>query len=292
MNTIKNLQVNKKAKCFSKKAALKIAGLIAAGVILISIPVGVAAHNNHTEDQQKESIVAYYGEESIENEIVKFMDISEKLNKLDLVSFNINESLYKKHNISDQLKSPEEIDEYIEKFKGINSYISFKEINKQSENIDIVLNLVAQEKLVNSYLYNVGYSTAKKNITSATKKYAAEVFGVEDPANIYFNYFMDQKLGESNTNVVNKKISKSGLTEKETYNFDNILEKKEEININKGVISMTETDVLSDKISEDNNEYNADRNSRIREALANSVSLENQVEDYDLYNEKLANKMK
>ena len=292
MNTIKNLQVNKKAKCFSKKAVLKIAGLIATGVILISIPVGVAANNNHLEEQQKESIVAYYGEESIENEIVKYMDISEKLSKLDLANFNINESLYKKHNISDQLKSPEEIDEYIEKFKGINSYISFKEITKQSENIDIVLNLVAQEKLVNSYIYNVGYSTANQNVTSATKKYAAEVFGVEDPANIYFNYFMDQKSGESNTNVVNKKISKSGLTEKETYNFDNILEKKEEININKGVISMTETNVLSDKISEDNNEYNADRNSIIREALANSVSLENQVEDYDLYNEKLANKMK
>ena len=55
---------------------------------------------------------------------------------------------------------------------------------------------------------------------------------------------------------------------------------------------MTQTDVLDDKLSEDNDEYNADRNDRIIKALANSANLENQVEDYDLYNEKLANKMK
>ena len=292
MNTIKNLQVNKKAKCFNKKAVLRLVGVIATGVILISIPVGVAAHNNRVEEQQKESIVTYYGEESVENEILKYIDISEKLSKLDLASFDIDESLYEKHNISVQLKSPEEIDEYIEKFKSINAYISSKEITKQSKNIDIVLNLATQEKLVNSYIYNVGYSTANKNVTSATKKYAAEVFGVEDPSNVYFNHHTDIGSGESRTIVMNKTPDKYGLIGKETYGFENLNEKKEEKTINKGVISMIQTDVLDDKLPEDNDEYNADRNDRIIKALANSANLENQVEDYDLYNEKLANKMK
>lgn len=292
MNTIKNLQVNKKAKCLNKKTVLRLMVGVAIIGVLVAVPLGVNAHHNRIEEQKKESIVEYYGEESVESKILNYINLSEKLSKLNLESFDIDESLYKKYNISDQLKSPEEIEEYIEKFKSINSYISSKDITKQSKNIDVVLNLAVQEKLVNSYIYNVGYSTANKNITSATKKYAAEVFGVEDPSNIYFNYHMDMGSGESSIIVMNKTADKYGLAGEETYIFDNQFQKKEEKVINKGVISMTQTDVLDDKLSEDNDEYNADRNDRIIKALANSANLENQVEDYDLYNEKLANKMK
>lgn len=291
MNIVKNLRINKKAKCLNKKTALKIAGLITTGIILSSIPMGINAHNKYMENKQINTIVAYYGEDSIENKIIEYIELAEELNKLNLQNYNIEESLYQKHNISSELKSPEEINEYINKFKNVNSYVSSKDVTKQSQNIEIILTLTLQEKLVNSYIYNVGYSTANKNITSATKKYAAEVFGIEDPANVYFNYHIDSS-GESNTRVANRYTTKYGLTENETYNFDNINQKKEEKYINKGVISMTQTDVSGDQISKDNDKYNSDRNDRIKEALANSANLENQVEDYDLYNEKLANKMK
>lgn len=292
MNTVKDLQVNKKAKCLNKRVVLRLmVGVTIVGV-MAAIPIGVTAHHNNVEEQQKTSIMQYYGEDSIESKIVNYIDISEELRLLNLGSFNIDESLYKKHNISDQLKSPEEIKEYITKFKNINSFVSSKDITKQSKNIDIVLNLAVQEKLVNSYIYNVGYSTANKNITDATKKYTAEVFGVENPANIYFNYHLEAKSGESSTKVMNRNSDEYGSSKNEVYNFDNQFQKKEEKNINKGIISMTQTDVSGDKIPEDNDRYNEDRNDNIREALANSVNLENQVEDYDLYNERMANKMK
>lgn len=271
MNTVKNLNVNKKARCLNKKAALRLMVGIAIVGVLASIPIGATAHHNRIEEQQNTSIVAYYGEESVESKIINYIDISEKLSKLNLGSFDIEESLYEKHNISDQLKSPEEINEYIEKFKSINSYISSKDITKQSKNIDIVLNLAAQEKLVNAYIYNVGYSVANKNITDATKKYAAEVFDIENPSDVYFKYHMVNGSGESNTRVIDRTPDKYGLLSKKTYSFDNQFMKNEEKDINKGVISMTQTDILSDKISEDNESYNSDGNDIIRKALANSV---------------------
>jgi len=291
MNTIKNLQVNKKAKCLNKGLKLKLITGIVVAAAVVSIPFAIKAHTTNIESEQKTAIVAYYGKDSVESNIIKYIDISETLNKLYLENFDIEDSLFEKHNISDKLKSPEELQEYIEKFKNINSYISSKDITKQSKNIDTVLNLVMQEKLVNSYIYNVGYSTANNNITSATKKYAAEVFGIDDPANVYFNYFMDMGSGESNTTITNKTANEYGLLSNETYNFDNKYEKKEEKYINKGVISMNQTDISSNKIPQDNEEYNKDRNNRIKEALENSINLEKQIYDYNLYNEKMAKKM-
>lgn len=292
MYTVNNLQVNRNARCLKKKTILKLVAGFAIVAVLASAPIGVVAHNNRIEEKQNESIVAYYGEDSIENKIIQYIDISEKLSKLNLESFDIDKILYEKHNISNELKSPDEIEDLIKEFKGINSYISSKDITKQSKNIDIVLNLAAQEKLVNSFVYNVGYSVANKNITDATKKYAAEVFNIEDPKNVEFKYFMDSGSAESNTTVINKTPNKYGFKGKETYNFDNQFEKKEEKKITSGVVFMNQTDVLNDKISEDNNKYNDDRNNIIKDALYSSVDLELEVKENNLYNEKLVNKMK
>ena len=292
MNTVNNLQVNTKANCLRKKRALKLVAGFAVVAVLAAVPIVSVAHNDYVINQQENAIVAYYGDESIESKIIDYINVSDELNKLNLRSFTVDDSLYEKYNISNELKSPEEITKYIEQFKSVNSYISSKDITKQIQNIDIVLNLKAQEKLVNSYIYNVGYSVANENITSATKKYTAEVFGIEDPSNIYFNYHTDNGTNETNTMIINQVTNKYGLRDDESYNFDNTFEKKEEKQINKGVISMVQTDTSSDKIETDNNKYNYERNSIIRKALANSANLENQVEDYDLYNEKLANKMK
>lgn len=293
MNTVKNLHVNKKAKSLNKKTIYKVLIGAILGTVLIITPLSVInAHNEKQEEKQNASIVAYYGEDSVENKIIKYIEISEKLTKLKLDSFDIDQSLYKKHNISVQLKTIEEIEDYIEKFNGMNSYVSSKDITKQSYYIDIVLNLAIQEKLVNSYIYNVGYSTANQNITSATKNYAAEVFGVENPANVYFNYHSDKSSGQSNTTITDKTPDKNAEYGKKTYNFDNLLETKEEKNINKGVFGMIETDVFSDEIPDDNEKYNGDRNDIIRKVLADSAELERQVNEYDLYNEKKANKMK
>lgn len=292
MNTVRNLKINRKARCLNKKVFLKLAGVIAIGVILISIPIIVNDRNKENEELQTNSIVAYYGEDSVENKIIQYINISEEISKLNLSSFNIDEAMYKRYNISEKLKSPEQIRRYIEDFKKINSYISSKDIVKQCQNIDIILNLALQEKFVNSYIYNIGYSTANKNITNATKKYAAEVFGIEDPNNVYFDYYMESESQESNTSIINKTPNKCGIEEEKIYNFDNIHQKKEEKAINNGVISMVQTDVYGEKIKEDNEFYNVNRNNVIRKALSNSIDLENQVDDYDLYNEKMANKMK
>ena len=187
---------------------------------------------------------------------------------------------------------PEEIEKLVTKFGDIGSSVSTKDLNVLSDNIYTILNLKKQEQLVNKYIYSIGYETAYNNITEATKKYAGEVFGVEDYENLKFRYNSGGNTGESSVLMTNTIDKQYGLDEVQNYNFASLFRSEEEDKIQDGVISMIKTDKNNDKNDEDNNSYNLDRNKYIKEALEQSVILTQEVEENDLYNEKLAGKLK
>ncbi len=291
MTTIKNLNVNKKA--FGKNKIYKIVIKTTAVLLAAGLALGIyKIYTNESEKNQIETIVEYYGEDSEENEILDYMELSEEMYSLDLQKYITDSNLYEKHLISNELKSPEEIKKLIENFKKFDKSFSSIDVKKISEYIDTILNLKKQEQLTNKYIYNTGYSTANENITSATKKYTAEVFGISAPENIKFRYLTSNSSGEENITITNTIDKKYGTDEEEVYNLRDSFSSKEENMIRKGVRSMVNTNTSYDKNDNDNYEFNRTRNQYIKDALAKSAILEQEVEDKDLYDSKLASKLR
>jgi len=280
MKNIKNLKVNKRK--LSRKAKKLITGFILAGILT---GVGIASANalmeNYNENQ-KTTIIEYFGQESEEKKLLDYIDISDKLNKMNLEKYVIDETFFDKYNISNELKSPDELNNLIDKYSLINSFVSTKDIVKQTENIDIILNLIRQESLVNSYIYTSGYSLAHENITEATKKYAGEVFDLNEK-NIKFG------LNEYNITIENNDPTRYEHEKRDIHVIDTeIFPSKKEQKIAHGVYHMDNVDVDNDKNYDDNDQYNKDRNNYIKDALGYSVDLFDEVTDKDLYDEDLA----
>lgn len=299
MSTVKNLHIHKKtvdkALKESKTNKLKLAVGVTLGALIIlgttlGITVGIPAYHYHQEQQQISVVMQYYGESSTEYKIMKYIDISEKLHSLKLENYSIDESLFQKYNISNELMSPEDIDKLIVELEAFDSNVSNKNITKQSEKIELILTLKKQENLVNNYIYRVGYNVANHNITEATKAYAAEVFGVSEPSDLTFKFHRVESRNEENVVVTQDDKTKYG--DERSYNIDDWGLTKEEKQIRAGVSSMVNTDTDDDFNNSDNNSYNEQRNNNIIKALYNSSELEQAVISNDLYNETLANKMK
>ena len=280
MRNVKNLKVNKRK--LTRKGIKLVTGVILVGILTGVGITGVNALMENYNERQKTTIVEYYGQESEEKKLLDYIDISDKLNKMDLEKYIINETLLDKYNISNELKSPNELNELIDKCNLINSFVSTKDIVKQAENIEIILNLIRQESLVNSYIYTSGYSLAHENITEATKKYAGEVFDLNEN---------DIKFGsyEHAVTIENNDRAQYDIENKDIYIIDREINfSKKQNMIADGVGHMVNVDASDDKNYDDNDEYNKDRNKYIKDALKYSVDLYEDVENKDLYDEDLA----
>lgn len=293
MNTVKNLNINRNAKALTKKRKLrpivKVLGTTAIiSTILMSIILGGGRIIEEAKAKPAITISEYYGDHSKEYQIMEYINISEKINKLNLDTFTITDDLYDKHNISNDLKTPDEINDLLNDFTKINAYISSKDIVKQSKNIEIVLNLCKQEKLVNRYIYEFGYATANENIKMVTKKYAAEVFGVEDYNRIYFKYTFEKSNGDEDVIIFESDKHPDISYDAKKY-LTGFYKNKLESDIIKGVSSMNATSTIDSSAAYN---YDESRNDIIKKALLESIELEKKVEEEDLYNENMANKLK
>lgn len=261
--------------------------LIAGALTLIFIPSYIFALSKFSDNDKKseeEIIVEYFGEGSEEDLVLDYIDISKKLNDLKLYKYNIDESLLTTYNISNELKTPKELKVLIEKFESIDNSVSYDDLKTQSDNINLILNLVRQESLVNSYIYTIGYSVAHTNITTATKEYAGEVFGI-DEGNIKFRYYPNNSI----VSVDNIERTKYGYDEKETYSFGDSFLSSEERTIKDGVVWMEKVD---DGKKTTSALYDEDRNDIIIDALKKSVDLYQEVIEEDLYDSDLAGKLR
>lgn len=228
-----------------------------------------------------EYITEYYGEDSKESEVMDYIEISERLNDLNLNEYIADDSLYQKFNISNELKSTDEVIEMINNFSK--SYIgSNANLTDQSKHIENILNLKVQERLVNNHIYNTGYNIAYESVKTATKKYAAEVFGINDYENITFKYSGGK---DEIVEVIYLNGEKSYIIERNTLN--NL-----KTQIFDGVLWMKNTNKKYDKNIDDNYSYSKDRNDYILKALEESAKINDEVNNENLYSEKLANKLK
>lgn len=281
-------ELRRKNKIKNKRLKKLKYRLVVGGVLATTIIGGFVIKNKITENEQKniQTIVNYYGEDSEEKKIIEYLELSETLNKLNLNSYSFDESLFSEYNILQELKNPKEIKEMINKQKEINMFISKKDILKQHENIELILNLIIQERLINNYIYTTGYSVVNQDVEDETKRYTGEVFGIKDYNNITFDYNLDSNAEQS------VKIYYDSDKGKNEYSFDNFFMLKEEKNIMDGIASINNTDSYNDNDIEDNNEYNKNRNMYIKEALEKSSNLGYMTDENDLYNEELSRKMK
>lgn len=281
-------ELRRKNKIKNKRLKKLKYRLVVGGVLATTIIGGFVIKNKITENEQKniQTIVNYYGEDSEENKIIEYLELSETLNKLNLNSYSFDESLFSEYNILQELKNPKEIKEMINKQKEINMFISKKDILKQHENIELILNLIIQERLINNYIYTTGYSVVNQDVKDETKRYTGEVFGIKDYNNITFDYNLNSNAEQS------VKIHYDSDKGKNEYYLANFFMLKEEKNIMDGVASINNTDSYNDNDIENNNEYNKNRNMYIKEALEKSANLGYMTDENDLYNEELSRKMK
>ena len=285
MHTVKNLKVNTNA--INKKRKLKLIALALAITIVVTGSVlGGIAIAEGMEQNKLDAIVEYYGEDSKEDRLLEYIEISEDLDGLDIGECIVSDNLYEKHNISKALMQPKEIKKLIEKYNDMQTFTDSKNTIKQSENIDTILSLINQKRLVNSYISREGTKIAYENVTEASKKYAAEVFGLDED-NITFKIITGTSTTPDNIVITNTTTDKYGIKEKRSYTIDEFIASSSLGEIKDGVYNMGRTDG-----SFDNYDTNKERNKNIIDALKQSVDMNEERREEDLYNERLAAKMK
>lgn len=275
------IKVNEKAIKKGNRT-FKLVGTLAVMISMASGLISLYIHNKNTYKGETTSVVQYYGDESKESQILEYIEVSKRLSKLDLDKYEIDDELVSSYYVSSKLASPEELNKKIDELDKIGVFILSKNLNEQSKNLNLVLNLKKQEKLVNRYIYEEGYDVAYRDIKDAVKEYTGEVFNVE-PKNVKLEY---------NRGGTGTPPSVDITSEDKSYEAGGAFTTDEEDKIVYGVSNMVNVDkeYINGTVNEE--EYNEKRNSRIRAAIVNSASLQNEVEKFDLYNEKLAGKMR
>ena len=272
---IRNKRIKKDRRYKLVKKTFAVAG---ATIVFLTSTIFLASKSKAFEPAPEQIISEYYGEDSNEYDIVSYIELSKELENLNLEKYEITPNLFEKYNISSKLKSPEEIRTLISNAKNMNAFVSTKDVTKQSENIETVLNLVTQKKLVNDYIYKTGYDVALNNVEQELKDYAGEVFGVEGD-NLGFSYKFDNKSGDNLTSIINGD---------NRYNTGIFLNDSER-DIRDGVIALNQTKDANNKYS---TEYDEERNKSILNALKVSAELSKENDENNLYDDSMASKLR
>ena len=272
---IKNKRIKKDKRYKLIRKTFAVAG---ATIVFLTSTIFLASKSKAFEPEPEQIISEYYGDESTEYDIVSYIELSKEIDKINLEKYDIAPYLFEKYNISETLKSPEEIKILISNAKNINAFISSREITKQSENIETILNLITQKKLINDYIYEEGYNVALYDIEQELKEYAGEVFGVEGE-NLKFEHKFENSSGDNRITIKNGN---------KRYN-NNIFSNNTEKDIRKGIETLEQTRYAYNKYGI---EYDKNRNESILNALKVSAELSKENDENDLYNERMASKLR
>ena len=257
-----------KKRLFSGGIALFTIGGMAIG--LVTALNSVQAHDM---DNAREAIVSYYGEDSKESELLRYIDVSTKLDELDLEKYNTS-GVMDNFNLDVTISKPEEIESKVEEFKSI-SIADKTDLNSMYKYIDDVVYLKDQEQKINNYIKTEGRHTVLKDFSESLKKYAAEEYNLENPRNIEFRYHYEKNDG-SNDNVIAYKESN----------------KEYKTVINDKVVSSGVNDMVDLKYMDMNNSSNIDILKQYSKNLKKAIDYNNLVESQDLYNPELEGNLK
>ena len=266
----KNIKVNKNSKAVLRRGvALVVAGTIAAGTL-----IGIFAHERKKDiEANRASIVTYYGEDSDEADILRYLDLAIKLDELDLDKYSVSKDLEYSLIIREELSRPAYIDAQIDEYRNMS--INDTDLKSVYDGIQTIAFLKKQKELINEYISSKGHSIVYEDFRSSLKDYAAEEYNLDVPQNIIFNYNFNNSDGTTTVTL--------------NYN-ENYREYRCVVNnrkIKNGVCDMVSLQNLQNSDSSNKkilNEYIS--------ALVKSMNYKNDVDEKDLYNPKSEERLK
>ena len=265
----RKIKANKrKKKILSGGLALATIGGIAIGLVMTLNSVQA---QNIEEDRK--AIVSYYGENSKESELLKYIDVSTKLDELDLEKYS-TDGVVDAFKLDGDLYKPEEIQNRIEEFKSI-SIEDKTDLNSMYKYINDVVYLKDQQQKINNYIKSEGYYTVLRDYSSSLKKYAAEEYNLSNPENIGFNSRYEKYDG-SNSNVITYKEN--------DREYKSVLNDK--------TVSTGVNDLVDLKYMDMDKSSNIDLLKQYSKNLKKAIEYEKSVESEDLYNQKLEESLK
>lgn len=233
----------------------KIRGI---SIVLSLAILGTSAllvHNKKNKDYNKKMYNLLISEEGAERDILKYLEVSDDLEELDLEDYVLGKEVTS--NLDKPIKIKKEINEY------------------DSSNLTNLIYLKEQEELVNNYINENGYDIVNNYIKGVIKKYAAEVYDIQNPSDIDIEYRVNTS-GEIDYLLIYNASNNQKVT---------IIEDK---NIKKGAEYILKTKKFNNLDEIDNKQ----RNKILKETLIIARKLLNDVNEEDLYNEKAAQKLK
>ena len=278
------LNINKKSKEILKRGiALVMAGVIAAGTLVAYFRY----KNKKTYEENRQTISEYYGENSEENNVLRYLDLNRELDELNIDKYLVNNSLYDELNIDNSLSTPAYIDLQILKLKEmINTKISNKDLNSLYEFVSTVAFLKKQRTLINTFIYGEGYDTVYGDYVDSLKENAAEVYNLEEPSKILFQQNASMSSGETNISLAYPKPGYENIQYGE-YNNHNSYSTNVKGDIKKGVEGMINIQRIQ------NGDY-SDKEvlKKYTTALAQAIDFQTDVDENDLYNRKEESRLK
>ena len=182
-------------KNFNKKAICKrICTFALTFTVLGSSAIGLSGCKSKTittEDKIK-IVEQYYGEESEESSILKYLDIAISFPNLDkyLPLLKLNSDMV---TFSTELKSPEELKNLIDSFNKLPNFSGDAAI--ESAYAVLTNELKAQKEFLDEYIQNEAYSSIYDKLALSLKSYVGEIFYIPIVSEIRFyketeNYYL------------------------------------------------------------------------------------------------------
>lgn len=272
---IRKLKVNKKAKegIFNRGMAVILATAIASGTIIACFRKNGPSN---TVENRKE-IVTYYGSNSAESRILRYLDIAVELDDLNLDQYSATQKLDDNFDYSMNLDTPAYIDLKIKKFIKERDSFDETKLNSTYDYISTIMYLKHQKELIDNYITEYGHDIVYKDLTSSLKEYAAEEYNLEDPYRVTFKDSFQMSSGEA---AIVLEYDQGYKTDKSVVNNKDI---------KSGVEKMTEMNDIKNSNEEISNEERLDK---YVSTLLEAMQLKNIVNEKDLYNEDSERRLK
>lgn len=249
----------------------RIAALALSATVLGTAAIGLNSCLGKDNKDNVKIVQEYYGENSKEYSIIRYMDIQNKFSNLNLDKYTgLTDNLKEKLEIDSELKSPDELETLIENFNELPN--GSEDLTVECDRLYLISELKAQKALLDAYLYRDSYDYVYDTLLMSIKAYLGEMYGIEDYSNISVYKSSNNSAGEVKY-IVEYRRNGEGHTYTTTTN-DKLV--KEGMN---WVVRLQATNIVGD-------------NSKMRDAFSNALAKASEIENVmyqnDLYDKDIS----
>lgn len=249
----------------------RIAALVLSATVLGTAAIGLNSCLGKDNKDNVKIIQEYYGDNSKEYNIIRYIDIQNKFPNLNLEKYTgLTDNLKEKLEIDTELKSPDELDALIEDFNKLPA--SSDDLTVECDRLYLIGELKAQKALLDEHLYRDSYDYVYNTLLMSIKAYLGEMYGIEDYSNISVYKSSDNSAGEIKY-IVEYRRNGEGHTYTTTTSDKMI---KEGMN---WVVRLQTTNIIGD---------NSKMRDAFEHALAKASEIENAMYQSDLYNKDIS----